>query len=370
MGGKGLKTSGSSATLSVDENAKGGQPMNPDILYQWTAELAMQLPGLNSWQVTNLGLFSYGVIEAESSQQMQIARKVACGEQAASAEKRLRWFIANERLSLTRFFEEWTAWVLRCLKGPEVVLLVDETKLADRLAVMVVGVAFEGRCIPLAWRCYRANDASAYPAEGQVEMIARLLAIVKQGMPPHTAVLVLADRGIRTSPDLCQRVADLEWHYLFRVTKQSKIITADGDYPIYEQVTAGHTWAASGLIFKKRGRIPAHARAVWQDGYDEPWALVTNDAQLTGWQWSSSRVRCPDHMARLMLILVVAYGWILGLGSYAVHWHQARGLIRQADGQLRRQWSLFKEGLQFFTDYVAKHGVCLKPGFVSDKRLL
>ena len=363
--------------------------MNHEILYQWTAEIAMQLPGLNSWQVANLALFSYGVIEAESSQQMKIARKVACGEQVVSAEKRLRRFIANETVALVDIFVEWTAWVSRCIEGNEVVLLVDETKLADRLALMVVGLAFEGRCIPLAWRCYRANDATAYPVEGQVEMIAQLLTIVKQGLPPTTTVLVLADRGIGTSPELCKRVTELGWRYLFRVTKQSKIITDDGDYTIYAQVETGQTWAASGLIFKRRGRIPAHARAVWSDGDAEPWALVTNDDQLTGfeyaqrnwqeqsfrdlksggWQWSTSRVRCPEHMARFTLILVVAYAWILGLGSYAVHWQHARRLIRQANGTLRRHWSLFKEGLQFFTDYVVRKGVCLKPCFVSDKRL-
>ena len=363
--------------------------MNLDLLYQWTNELAMQLPGLNSWQAANLALFSYGVIEAESSQQMKIARKVGCGEQTASAEKRLRRFIANEGLGLSRFFVEWTAWVLRCLEGRQVVLLVDETKLADRLALMVVGVAYEGRCIPLAWRCYRANDASAYPAEGQVALIAQLLAMVKQGMSPTTSVLLLADRGIGTSPALCRQVAAMGWRYLFRVTKQSKIITDDGALTIYQQVQPGERWGTHGLVFKQRGRIPAHARAVWQDGYEEPWALVTNDEQLTGWeyaqrnwqeqsfrdlksggwQWATSRVRCPERMARLLMILVVAYGWILGLGSYAVHWRKARRVIVQSGGKVRRQWSLFKEGLQLFTDYVSRTGVCLKPCFASDKRL-
>ena len=104
--------------------------MNQNLLYQWTSEIAMQLPGMNSWQVANLALFSYGVIEAESSQQMTIARKVVCGEQTASAEKRLRRFIANETFSLSQVFVEWMAWVMRCIEGREVVLVVDETKLA------------------------------------------------------------------------------------------------------------------------------------------------------------------------------------------------------------------------------------------------
>ncbi len=366
------------------------KPINHRVLYQWTNELAMHLPSLNSWQVDNLALFSYGVIQAESSQQMKIARKVVCGEQVMTAERRLRRFIANEHVCLGRFFSEWTGWVMGRLEAEKIVLVVDETKLADRLAMMVVGVAFEGRCIPLAWRCYPANDSDTYPAEGQVEMIADLLRRVQAGVPATKSVLVLADRGIGTSPDLCHKVAAMGWHYLFRVTKQSKIITEDGEYTIYQQVHPAQTWAASGLIFKKRGRIPAYARAVWSDGYNEPWALVTNDEQLTGleyaqrnwqeqcfrdlksggWQWSTSQVRRPDRMARFMMILVVAYAWVLGLGSYAVHWQRTRHLI-QPTGETfrRRQWSLFKEGLQLFTDYVTRYGICLTLCFVSDKRL-
>lgn len=363
--------------------------MNPSVLYQWSAEIAMQLPSLNSWQVENLALFSYGVVLSESSQQMPIARKVACGEQVASAERRLRRFIANEALEVRECFVEWTRWIVRCLETEQVVLLVDETKLNDRLGVMVVGLAFEGRCIPLAWRCYRANSEADYPPEGQVEMIGNLLTLVQQGIAANVPVLVLADRGIGTSPKLCQKVAAMGWRYLFRVTKKSKILTEGGEYTIYQQVQVGQTWSASGIVFKKRGRIPAHARAVWSAGYDEPWALVTNDATLTGyeyaqrnwqeqsfrdlksggWHWADSAVRCPARMTRLLLVLVVAYAWVLGLGSYAIHWKRARSLTRRSTGQLRRQWSFFKEGLQLFTDYVIRNSVCLKFCFLSDKRL-
>lgn len=363
--------------------------MNHSLLYQWTAELAMHLPCLNSWQLDNLGLFSLGVIKAESSQQMQIARQVVCGEAVASAERRLRRFIANPKLPMADFFQQWTAWVLSRVETPAITLLVDETKLADRLAIMMVGVAFEGRCIPLAWRCYEANCAQAYPEEGQVAMITTLLAWIAPGIPAHRPVLILADRGIGTSPALCRQVAALGWSYLFRITQQSKIITDAGEYTIYQQVQMGQTWGASGLVFKQRGHIPAHARALWRAGYDEPWALVTNDPALTGyeyaqrnwqeqsfrdlksggWQWSASAVRSPDHMSHFLILLVVAYAWVLGVGCYAIHWQRARRLVRRANGQLRRQWSLFKEGLQLFADFIFRRNVCLKLCFVSDQRL-
>lgn len=363
--------------------------MNYQVLYQWREKIANHLPSLNSWQQDNVALFSQGIIKAEHCQQQQIARQVVCGERVESAARRFRRFLANPSLDLDTVFEEWTRWVLSGIETKRVYLAVDETKLSDRIAAMVVGLAWEGRCIPLAWRCYKANDKSAYPPGGQVSVIKRLLGLVQKGMPIEQSVLVMADRGIGTSPDLCRAVDALGWSYLFRVTRQSKIVTQTGDYTIYNQVEEGQVWATSGKIFKQRGRIPAYARAIWSDGYDEPWALVTNDPNCQGfeyalrnwqeqsfrdlkscgWQWQASHIRRPSHMEHLLILLAIAYGWIIALGAYAVLTDRAHPLQRHKNGAIRRHWSLFKEGLQCFVEVVQRYGICLKLNFIPDHRL-
>ena len=365
--------------------------MNYNLLYQWKNELASKLGCLNTWQVENVGLFSYGVMMAESCQQQSVARQVSCGEQVDSTVRRWRRFLDNKAFPLETFFGEWTASVVDGLGGSEITLLVDETKIADRVAVMVVGVAWEGRCLPLAWRGYRANDAAGYPAEGQVGMIKKLLEQVKAGIPARIErVLVLADRGIGTSPGLCRVVDQLGWNYLFRVTCQSKIVTETGEYTIAQQVQPGQMWQASGRVFKQRGRIPAHARAIWSDGYDQPWALVTNDPDLTGyeyarrswqelsfrdlksggWHWGNSHIRHPDHMQRLLVILVIAYVWTIAWGSQAVATYRAQPLQRRPDDTLRRSWSLFREGLRYFVEFVLRYTACLRLLFIPDYRFI
>jgi hypothetical protein len=363
--------------------------MNYRLLYQLQRLITARLPCLNSWQSDNIALFSYGVIRAESCQQGAVARQVSCGEQVESTARRWRRFLHNGSFPLETFFGQWTGWVVRALNKRSVTLLVDETKLGARIAVMMVGVAWQGRCLPLIWRVYKANSAKDYPAGGQVRMIEGMLQTVKSNLPQRTKVLLLADRGIGTSPALCRVVEGLGWHYLFRVTYQSKILTAEGDLTIAQQVQPGEIWAASGLVFKKRGQVPAHARALWSVGYNEPWALVTNDHRLTGheyarrnwqeqsfrdlksggWHWGASRVRHPDHVARLLVLLVLAYVWMIALGSQAVAEGRAQHLIRRPDGKRRRAWSLFREGLRFFIEYVQRHTVCRGLVFIPDKRL-
>ena len=365
--------------------------MNYGILYQWSEEIATRFEGvLNSWQVANVALFSLGVLKAESSRQQQIGQAVVCGERVGSAVRRLRRFIANEKFPLTAFFAAFTQWVIEVLPEQErVYLLVDETKLGERLGVMVVGVAWEGRCIPLAWRCYKANSAADYPAEGQVKLIETLLRCVQSGIPADREIVVLADRGIGTSPALCRGVEALGWGYLFRVTSLSKICTEKGDYTIAQMVSEGEVWAASGWVFKYRGRLPAHARAIWRQGYEEPWALVTNypdlsgfeyarrnwqeqnfrDLKSHGWHWAASGTTFPAHMDRLLVLLVLAYAWMLALGGHAVQRGRARPLQRHQDGQHRRHWSLFKEGLQFFVEVVHRHTEFIGLHFIPDTRL-
>jgi hypothetical protein len=359
--------------------------MNEKLLYQWTNEIATHFSGLNTWQVDNIALFSYGVIQAESCQQAEVARQVSCGERVESTSRRWRRFLNNSHFPLEYFFQAWSGWVSHSLPTQTLTLLVDETKLQDRIGVMMVGLAWQNRCLPLAWRSYRANSAVHYPAEGQVSMIENLLQQVKAGLPAGRTVLVLADRGIGTSPDLCRAVERLGWSYLFRVTCQTKIVTDVGALTIAAQVQPGEIWAADGMVFKKRGHVPAQARALWGIGYEEPWALVTNDPALTGheyarrnwqeqsfrdlksggWHWGASRVRHPDHVTRLLVLLVVAYVWMVALGSQAQAQGRQQPLIRTGQGP-RRHWSIFKDGLCFFVEYVQRHTRYLGLVFLPD----
>jgi len=336
--------------------------MNSRKLYQWVRQESKQWTEVTRHFQENVVVFSRSVIRSQSSQLRRIA---GCSEgKADSQRRRLQRFVAGQH-ELGGFFKNWSQTVVRTWKPQVMVLVVDETKLKDELGVMVVGMVYEGRCIPLAWRVYRANDASAYPAEGQVEMVLSLLKHIRAGLPRGQRVRVLADRGIGTSPSLMRGILALGWTFLFRVTRMSKIVLADGSaVAFHDQVQhRGHTYAASGLVFKRRGRIPAHVRVLWQPHATQPWALVTNDPTLTGWEYAKrmsielmfrdfksfgwqlelANLHSPARLERLLIFLVVAYAWLLLWGNSVVS-----SMRRQADGLLVRRWSLFRHGRQAF----------------------
>jgi Transposase DDE domain len=336
-------------------------------LYQWVGKTSKEWTGVTRHFRENVRVFSRAVVLAQSSQVRKLAG--AAGGRAESQRRRLQRFMKQAQ-PMQAFFAAWTRSVLKAAKPQRVVLVVDETKLKAALGVMVVGMVYEGRCIPLAWRVYRANHKGAYPAEGQVEVILKLLRQVAAGLPAGKRVRVLADRGIGTSADLMRGVMALGWTFLFRVTKQSKLVLPSGEaVTFYNQVTEReHRYDESGLVFKKRGRIPAHVRVLWGKHAQDKWALVTNDRSLTGWEYAQrmwieeafrdlkshgwqveqADLSDPERMTHLWIVLVVAYGWMLLLGAAVAASGLAAALKRKPDGSFVRQWSLFREGRQTF----------------------
>jgi hypothetical protein len=356
--------------------------MSQATLYQWMEELARRLPCLGKWQVMGLGLWSLGVVWSEQSTLTKVAEKLGQFGKPDSLERRFQRWVSNPRIEVTVCLRWWIRWVIDAFDGERVILLVDETKLSDHLSVMMIGVAYQQRCIPLVWRCYYRHD-------GQVKMITELLHLIAEEVTFAQPPLVQADRGIGTSPDLCRAVAALGWHYLFRVQNHTKVLTGKNHYVALQRLVhkPGQEWFGYGVVFKQRGRLRAYGHVVWAKGQAEPWCLVTNDVlgrgmlyarrvwqeesfrdlKSGGWQWQRSRVWQPEHAERLILVLALAYAWTLSYGTLAFH---SPDLLRRVTRGTRRRLSIFRCGLRLLTGLLARHEpVWLGLFFAPAKRL-
>jgi hypothetical protein len=144
-----------------------------------------------------LALYSYGVVLARQCAPSRVAEKLPLVGKADTVQRRLERWLANERIDWQRACQAWSRWVLSHYTGARLILLVDETKLGGHLSAMVVGLAYRGCCIPLAFWCYAPT---AWPLK-QVTLIEQLLSWIAPGIPKGVIPLVQADRGIGTSPD-------------------------------------------------------------------------------------------------------------------------------------------------------------------------
>ena len=348
--------------------------MNQKQFYQWFAEIRKRFPCLKKWQAMGLAMLSYGVIKAQHAQASWIAEALPEFGKASSVERRIQRWLANPRIQIEEVTQCWAKWVFENYTGVILYLLVDETKLSDRMGCMVLSLAVEKRAIPLKWRCYRANSSADYPPEGQVGIILWMLQQVLAVMPEGKTVVLMADRGIGNSSRLMQEVAERGAYFLFRLPSNAVLTTeAQGALHLWQLARRGETWHGHGTLFTKKGHtVVCDVHILWEEEQEEPWCLATNlpiakgneyafrvweeevfrDLKSGGWQWQKSLTRKPKIMEHLLLAMVLAYTWCVSLGlqfmSAENKTHQETvGFIRK-----RRKYSVFRLGLRFFKRYL------------------
>jgi hypothetical protein len=201
----------------------------------------------------------------------------------------------------------------------------------------VVSVVYRGCAIPVAWTVLPATEQHAWRGEWL-----RMLRQVRAVVPRRFFVIVLADRGLYARW-LFQRIVRLGWHPVLRINTGGTFRpAASGHYqPLREFVSQpGTQWVGTGTAFQgPRRRLNCTLLARWEEGYRDPWFLLTDLAPSAGdacwyglrawieqgfkitkrggWQWQRTRMTDPQRAARLWLAVAVATLWLLSVGGMA-----------------------------------------------------
>ena len=317
-------------------------------VYQWTEVVTKHLPHLSKPQATVLALWSVGMVLARSCALTAVSLVLAEGleRKPNTVRQQLReWCYEakakrgqpRQELAVDTCFAPLLGWVLRWWDGPQLALAIDATTLGQRFVVLVVSVVYRGCAIPVAWTVLPATEQHAWRGEW-LQMLRQVRAVV----PRRYFVIVLADRGLYARW-LFQRLVRIGWHPLLRVNTGGTFRPAtSGKYrPLREFVPQiGTHWVGSGTAFQgPRRRLNCTLLARWDEGYKDPWLLLTDlepsageagwyglrawieqGFKITkrgGWQWQRTRMTDPQRAARLWLAVAVATLWLLSVGGLA-----------------------------------------------------
>jgi len=317
-------------------------------VYQWTEVVTTHMPHLSKPQATVLALWSLGMVLAHSCALTAVSLFLAKGleRKPNTVRQHLREFCyeakakrggPRQELQVESCFAALLAWVLSWWEGTQLALAVDATTLGQRFVVLVVSVVYRGCAIPVAWTVLPATEQHAWRGEWL-----RMLRQVRAVVPRRFFVIVLADRGLY-GRWLFQRIVRLGWHPLLRINMGGTFRPAkSGHYqPLHELVPEpGTQWVGTGTAFQgPRRRLNCTLLARWDEGYRDPWLLLTDLAPSAGeacwyglrawieqgfkitkrggWQWQRTRMTDPQRAARLWLAVAVATLWLLSVGSMA-----------------------------------------------------
>jgi hypothetical protein len=340
------------------------------IVRDWRRCVAADLlPRLHGHQANALADFSYAIALAGHCQAGQLAARVPTPANLASARRRFERLLANQRLQPQLAQGDLARALLAPWAGLTVRLILDETPKANDLRALCLRLAVAHRALPLATICYRPDA----PPRPMPELVGELLRQVLPCLPPGTAVVLLADRGLAW-PMVVDFCHDHGWHYVLRLKGNTHVRFPDGSERSARDLApeAGRRWLGEAEVFKAAGWRGANVVATWERGMQEPWLLLTDqpaslrhcrlygqrtwveesfrDDKGTGFHWEKSQVNEPTHALRLLLVLALALVLAASQGAAV----QRAGRRGDLDPHRCRRLSLIQLGLRWFR-YVIEH---------------
>lgn len=335
-----------------------------------TRVIVSQCSALRVTQMRNLAWFVVGVVLAAHCQLTQVAPHLPWAGNRDSIVQRLRRVLMNQRLAVRTLYGPTVGYILHWLNtGQPLVLVIDRTTRGDELNILLIGVAFRGRVLPLVWKVQQKQGSF------QLRYVQAALRFIAAWMPASAAVWVVGDREFQDV--LLQTfVRDtLHWHFVQRV---------DQNLWIYPRSRRAFKLNTSGLRpgqFRSFGRVCITRQqfgwveliGYWLASEDEPWYLISDrtlgwqavrlyrrrfaieamfrDFKSHGWALEASHIRQPARFERLLFILAFAYVWLVMIGVAIVK----RGLRCRVDRRAQRTLSYFRLGWDWLKRLLAQH---------------
>ena len=306
----------------------------------WIETVSSHLNNLSKPQARMLALWSFAAVIVQSAS-LTLNSLLLAGlldQKVNTLRQRLKEFYKESpakkgakrrHIEVKDCFAPLMSWVLQLWPSTQLTLALDPTLCRDRFACLCVSLVYEGGSIPVAWKILPANTTGAWVPHWH-----SLLNALRAAIPPGTQVIVLSDRGLFSRMVFAQ-ICALGFHPMMRVNKLGTWQPLGDPHWYYFQrilTRPGHYYCAQGQAFKTKNRqLSCTLIVVWQQGYDEPWYLVSNlDPEQCegawyglrcwiehgfrciksfGMHWERSRITDSERLERLWLVYALALLW-------------------------------------------------------------
>jgi len=320
-----------------------------------------------------LALMMTGLIRSKSSNFDEIGRKSGQPSRAKfpSRIKLIHRFNKNEHVTYESHFLPFIEVVIASLGLSEFRLSIDSSKVGRNCLLLVIGLVYKKRVIPLAWRVYKGSKGHS----GLDKQLA-LLNQVAGLLPAGVSVILTGDAEFDGTGVIEWLTAHPGWHYALRTAKN---ILISLDPPADERAlsdlapASGQDKFLSGVRFTHHQVGPVNIAFLWDEAEQEHLYLVTDadtltqaqswyrrryrietlfsDSKSRGFGLAKSGLRHPDRLARLVMAVFLAYIWMIFLGALVIT-NQHLGLIARTDRFVN---SLFQLG-RAYLDRILEEG--------------
>jgi Transposase DDE domain len=308
-----------------------------------------------------------GLFLGRQVQLWEIALWVPLPIQLTRIVRRFERFIADPRVNVTALFHPIVLAAVGCLGHETAYLILDGSQAGKKCRSLVIGLAYHGTVLPLAWKTSRGKKGHR-----KGEFHRALLQQVYPYWRYHRRVIVLGDAEFSNEP-VIGWLLQANWGFVLRFQHSYQLQTHplagwQSVQQLYQasQLQAGQVHHWSNLVYTYQHQIPGlRVTVYWGDQDPEPWCLVSNLAadqqphliypqrfwietlfghhKSRGFQLARTHLTDPQHLDRLILALAIATDITLGLGTALI----VSGQTKSIDRTDRRDLSLFQLGWRY-----------------------
>ncbi len=333
--------------------------------------LKQLLPTQKQGHVVTLCMMIAGIVMGKKAQLSAMSSEIPYSAKDSSIEMRMRRFVKNKGISDTIYFLPFASELLASLSGESLVFAMDASAVGRGCMVLMIGVLYKNRMIPIAWVVYKGKKGHA-SAETHQEVLEKLKPLIPEGAD----VILLGDGEYDTTQMMKWVKKETNWHFVVR-TALSSMINCEGEWLSCQQlnVARGNTLSVPEVKFTiEHEHGPLHAIAWWKIAYEQPIYLLTNfelaeeacyfyarrfkietmfsDKKSRGFHIHKSHLSDPKRISNLLIAASLAYIWMIYLGVDVIS-RGKRGLIDRTD---RIDKSLFRLGMDWLK-YILKYGL-------------
>lgn len=330
---------------------------NLQLYHKMVQQFCQWFPKERITRIRNQALLVIGLYLSGSVHLSKIVSQWPLPGKDPSLVNRLNRFLNNPRLNVLGWYLPIARSMLTALASRPIRLIIDCTKVGFNHRIMMVGLAYRKRTLPLAWRVYRGPKGHTTYQE-QIE----LLRYVARMLPKDSPVYLLGDAGFQ-SVHLLNWLGRMHWRFIIRQPGRCKVWQSGeswvkiSDIALEEGQTRTLGWVR---LTEKHNAGWFWLVMHWEKGEEEPWYLVSNhpknliglyrlrmwieemygDMKGHGFDLEATQLRSADRINQLLLGVSIAFVWLIALGSWVVK-HGNRHLI---DHKSRRDKSYFRLG--------------------------
>jgi hypothetical protein len=336
---------------------------NGELYHVWQKWLKELSPDGCRSRMMNMLWLVVGLYKASSVHLSMVARKLPIRADKLSLDKRLRRFLDNGAVHVRDWYRPVAIGLLRAASSAgQVHLVIDCSKVGFGHQLVMVGIAYRRRVLPLAWTWLRCRKGHSTTGKQIV-----LLSYLRSLVPTGVKVSLVGDNEFGSS--LLMKVLDW-WHWDYALRQPGDHLVMPYGKTEWQRLDSlglqpGHImWLGRTLLTHKHA-YETNLALYWQPGQSSPWYLATNlpsphgalrlyrrrmwieemfgDMKTHGFDLEHTHLRHFLRLSRLTLAVCLLYLWLVATAEHVI----ASGQAHIVDRSDRRDLSIVRIGWDF-----------------------